>query len=106
MEVHNEDELLKNIHETVDIIGVNNRDLRTFSTDIDTSVSLSEKIPDHYLKISESGIHDPDDIIYLRKNGFRGFLMGEYFMKQARPEKGCADFIVKLKDKMTMQGGS
>jgi indole-3-glycerol phosphate synthase len=105
MEVHNEAELIKNIHETVDIIGVNNRDLRTFSTDIDTSVSLSEKIPEQYLKISESGIHDPDDILYLRKNGFHGFLMGEYFMKQARPEKGCADFITKLKDKMTRQGG-
>jgi len=100
MEIHNEDELESNIHETVDIIGVNNRNLKTFVTDIETSVSLSGKIPDVYLKISESGIHKPEDIIYLKKHGYQGFLMGEHFMKQGRPEKGCADFISKLKDKL------
>lgn len=100
MEIHNEDELEINIPETVDIIGVNNRNLKTFVTDIETSVALSGKIPDEYMKISESGIHKPEDIIYLREHGYQGFLMGEHFMKQGRPEKGCADFISKLKDKL------
>jgi indole-3-glycerol phosphate synthase len=100
MEVHNEQELDSNIHDTVDIIGVNNRNLKTFVTDIESSVSLSNKIPDKYVKISESGIHKPEDIIYLREHGYHGFLMGEHFMKQSRPEKGCADFINKLKDKI------
>jgi indole-3-glycerol phosphate synthase len=100
MEVHNQEELLNNIHDSVDIIGVNNRDLKTFTTDLETSVSLSDKIPAEYVKISESGIHDPEDIIYLKKSGFQGFLMGEHFMKQSRPEKACADFISRLKEKM------
>jgi indole-3-glycerol phosphate synthase len=99
MEIYNEDELENNIHETVDIIGVNNRNLKTFVTDIETSVALSGKIPDKYVKISESGIHKPEDIIYLQQHGYQGFLIGEHFMKQGRPEKGCADFISKLKDK-------
>ncbi len=100
MEVHNEEELLNNIHDSVDIIGVNNRDLKTFTTDLETSVLLSDKIPDEYVKISESGIHDPKDIIYLKKAGFQGFLMGEHFMTQSRPEKACAEFISKLKEKL------
>jgi indole-3-glycerol phosphate synthase len=98
MEVHNEEELADNIHETVDIVGVNNRNLKTFVTDIETSVSLSGKIPDNYIKISESGIDKPEDVIFLRTHGYQGFLMGEHFMKHGRPEKGCADFINKLKD--------
>ncbi len=91
MEIHNEEELQNNIHDSVDIIGVNN---------LETSVSLSEKIPSKYVKISESGINDPEDIIYLKKFGFQGFLIGEHFMKQSRPEKGCAEFITRLKEKI------
>jgi len=98
MEIHNEEELINNIHSTLDIIGVNNRNLKTFVTDIETSVSLSNKIPGNYVKISESGIHKPDDIIYLKQYGYQGFLMGEHFMKHSRPEKGCDEFISKLKD--------
>lgn len=101
MEVHNEEELISNIHDSVDIIGVNNRDLKTFTTDLITSVALSEKIPSAYVKVSESGINDPEDIIYLKKYGFEGFLMGEHFMKQSRPENGCREFITRLKEKLT-----
>jgi indole-3-glycerol phosphate synthase len=100
MEVHNRTELERNFHDTVDIIGVNNRDLKTFITDIETSVSLADKIPSEYVKISESGIHDPEDIIYLKKYGYQGFLIGEHFMIQGRPEKECAQFIAKLKSKL------
>jgi indole-3-glycerol phosphate synthase len=99
MEIHGEEELQNNLHETVDIIGVNNRNLKTFITDIETSVVLSEKIPDSYIKISESGINNPDSIIRLQKFGFKGFLMGEHFMQNSRPEKGCAEFIAKLKER-------
>lgn len=97
MEVHERDELLKNLHEDVDVIGVNNRDLKTFAVDIETSVELGALIPDRYVKISESGIEDPASIIHLRKHGFRGFLIGEYFMRHSRPEKKCAEFIESLK---------
>lgn len=100
MEVHHESELKQNLHDTVDIIGVNNRDLRTFTTDIRTSVELSGKIPDGYVKISESGIHDPADILYLRRAGFQGFLIGESFMLHGRPEKACAEFIIQLKEQI------
>jgi len=100
MEVHGEEELAGNLHDSVDIIGVNNRDLKTFNTDIENSVALAEKIPANYVKISESGIHQPEDIIHLKKFGFQGFLMGEHFMKQSRPEKACAEFITALKEKL------
>jgi len=100
MEIHNEEELQNNLHKSVDIIGVNNRNLKTFKTDIETSVVLSEKIPDTFIKISESGINDPDSIIYLQKFGFQGFLMGEHFMQNSRPEKGCAEFIAKLNERL------
>jgi indole-3-glycerol phosphate synthase len=55
------------------------------------------------VKISESGIHKPEDIIHLRTYGYQGFLMGEHFMKQSRPEKACAEFINKLKSKLQDQ---
>ena len=98
MEVHDEDELNKNLHDHVDIIGVNNRNLKTFQVDIETSIRLSEMIPDRYVRISESGISNPESIIKLRRYGFRGFLIGEYFMQHSRPGKACAAFIEKLKE--------
>lgn len=101
MEIHGEDELHHNLHDSIDIIGVNNRDLKTFTTSIETSVILSDKIPKGYVKISESGIHEPDDIIYLKQAGFQGFLIGEHFMVHGRPEKACTDFISKLKEKLS-----
>jgi indole-3-glycerol phosphate synthase len=97
MEVHNEEELRQNIHESVDIIGVNNRNLKTFEVDVETSISLSSIIPDHYIKISESGIDEPKTVIRLMQYGYKGFLMGEHFMRHNRPEKKCAEFIESLK---------
>jgi indole-3-glycerol phosphate synthase len=98
MEVHNEEELKNNLHEEIDIIGVNNRDLKSFHVTIETSITLAEKIPGTYLKISESGINHPHSIIELRKNGFDGFLIGEYFMKNSRPEKSCEEFIRQIRE--------
>ncbi len=96
MEVHNEKELEK-INDFVDIVGVNNRDLKTFEVDVETSVKLAKLIPDRFVKISESGLKDVETIHYLRKNGFKGFLIGETFMKAEDPGEACRKLIEKLK---------
>ena len=95
LEIHNEDEL-KHINQWVDVVGVNNRDLKTFVTDVNVSFRLGDKIPSEFVKISESGISDPQTVIDLRKAGFKGFLMGENFMKTNNPGKALNDFIKQL----------
>jgi indole-3-glycerol phosphate synthase len=95
LEIHNEDELV-HICEEVDIVGVNNRDLKTFTVDIERSIELSEKIPADKIKISESGISDVGTIKRLRLYGFKGFLIGENFMKNNDPSVAFADFINQL----------
>lgn len=97
MEVHTREELMDNLHEEVDVIGVNNRNLVTFEVNVDASLYIAGRIPERYVMISESGIEDPETVIRLRKHGFKGFLIGEYFMRHSRPEKKCAEFIAKLK---------
>jgi indole-3-glycerol phosphate synthase len=99
MEIHNEAELKNNLHPEINIIGVNNRDLKTFEVSIRNSIRLADQIPSSFMKISESGISDPDAIIDLKKNGYQGFLIGEYFMQHSRPEKQCAAFIQKIWEK-------
>jgi indole-3-glycerol phosphate synthase len=96
-EVHNEDELYKEAIEQVDMVGVNNRDLKTFEVSIEVSKRLSSLIPQHVVKVSESGISDPATIIELKQLGYRGFLMGENFMKHSQPEKAANDFIKELR---------
>ncbi len=96
MEVHNEKELIENLHENIDMIGVNNRNLKTFEVSIETSIQLAALIPDNYVKVSESGISQPESIVELKKYGFEGFLIGETFMKTAAPEVACAAFSDKL----------
>ena len=76
LEVHNQEELLSNLIDPVDVIGVNNRNLNTFEVSIDTSLQLAELIPTRYLKISESGLDAPEDMVTLGKAGYKGFLMG------------------------------
>jgi indole-3-glycerol phosphate synthase len=97
LEVHNNKELQDNLTADVDLIGVNNRDLKTFVTDIEISKQLADKIPNEFVKVSESGIENPATIIELKKFGFEGFLMGQNFMQHSRPEKACRDFITELK---------
>lgn len=96
MEVHSEEQLDKYCDE-VDVVGVNNRDLKTFKVSIQNSLRLLDKIPQDVIKISESGINDPNAVYELRRAGFQGFLMGEHFMKTAMPHKTCADFIKRVK---------
>lgn len=102
MEVHEQKELEKFSPE-VDVIGVNNRNLKTFRTDIELSLKLLPYLPQHVLKISESGIDDPLVAAQLKHDGFDGFLIGEQFMKQEKPELACADFIQQFK-KFTYAG--
>ncbi|MBN1925131.1 MAG: indole-3-glycerol phosphate synthase TrpC [Prolixibacteraceae bacterium] len=94
-EVHSEKELAK-VSSNVDIIGVNNRDLKTFKVDINQSVMLAEKIPADFLKISESGISNPETVKFLKKHGYKGFLMGENFMKEADPGMAFCNFVEKI----------
>jgi indole-3-glycerol phosphate synthase len=96
LEIHSEDEI-KKIHDCIDIVGVNNRDLNTFDVNVETSVKLSSKITDDFIKISESGISNPETIIKLKGLGYKGFLIGETFMKTANPEDTCASFVRELK---------
>ena len=95
LEIHNTEELA-HICDEVTLVGVNNRNLKTFDVSIDTSLDLINKIPKHIPAIAESGISDVDTIVTLRKAGFSGFLIGENFMKQARPSVAFADFVNDL----------
>lgn len=97
LEVHSFEELYPEVFSSVDLIGVNNRNLKTFEVDINLSKKLLPSIPDDIVKISESGISQPETIIDLRRQGYEGFLMGENFMKHHQPEVAAADFISNLK---------
>ena len=87
LEVHNNEELKEGLVEHVDIIGVNNRNLKSFKTDIQISEKLFNQIPDKFLKISESGLNNDNSIKKLKKIGYQGFLIGEKFMVSSDPGK-------------------
>jgi indole-3-glycerol phosphate synthase len=97
LEVHDEDELMQNLETGADMIGVNNRNLKTFEVSIDVSKKLAEKIPSTAVKVSESGITSPQTIVELEQYGYEGFLMGENFMKHSRPEKAAMEFMDELR---------
>jgi indole-3-glycerol phosphate synthase len=97
LEIHEESEL-EVLNENIDIVGVNNRDLKKMVTDVNTSKALSEKIPAGFIKISESGISDPGTISSLKGYGYRGFLIGEYFMEQTDPANACKELISGLQN--------
>ena len=79
------------------IIGINNRNLKTFEVDLQHSIELANQIPDSCIKVSESGISDPRIIIGLKEFGFKGFLIGENFMKAADPGIACQQFIAQIR---------
>ncbi len=95
LEIHNEQEL-GHICNDVDVVGVNNRDLKTFKVDINRSIELGKLIPGNKIKISESGIDDVSTIHLLKEHGFKGFLMGEKFMKETNPGKAFQEFVKEL----------
>ena len=92
MEIHSGDQLEK-LNPYLDMVGVNNRNLKDFSVSINTSLELFDKIPDDFVKISESGLDNARAIATLRDTGFHGFLIGEYFMKQEDPGLACKTLI-------------
>jgi indole-3-glycerol phosphate synthase len=97
LEIHNEEEL-EHICPEAGLVGVNNRDLKTFTVDLNRSVELAGKIPVDKVRISESGISDPGTIARLRSYGYQGFLLGEHFMKDENPTMAFASFVNKLKE--------
>lgn len=95
LEVHSEEEL-EYVSPAVDMLGVNNRHLGTFHTDVTRSFEIAERLPAAQLLISESGISTPSQVAALRKAGFRGFLMGEHFMSKEKPGASLSGFIRNL----------
>jgi indole-3-glycerol phosphate synthase len=95
LELHDETEL-DHITDGVDLVGINNRNLKTFSVDLNQSIRLAEKVSDDFVKIAESGINGPGNIHYLKQHGFDGFLIGEHFMKQADPGAAFREFVTTL----------
>ena len=95
LEVHTEEELEK-LCDEVSLVGVNNRDLKTFITDLGRAEELSAKIPNQFVKIAESGIKTPADVTRLRNAGYQGFLIGERFMSQPDPVLACTEFIQQI----------
>ncbi|WP_299683024.1 indole-3-glycerol phosphate synthase TrpC [uncultured Dokdonia sp.] len=95
-ESHNKEELLKSIVPTVDMLGINNRNLKTFEVSIQTSKDLVTLIPNDFVKVSESGISNVSAIKELQPYGFEGFLIGENFMKTDNPGISASTFISEL----------
>ena len=99
LELHDEGEL-QHICDETDIIGINNRNLKTFVVDIDRSLEMARKIPAGKIKVAESGINSVENIILFKENGFDGFLIGENFMKETDPTIAFARFVKQLKQKL------
>jgi indole-3-glycerol phosphate synthase len=91
-----EKEELEALNNNITAVGVNNRDLKDFSVDIARSFELADLIPAEFVKVSESGIDAASSIHRLKEAGYRGFLVGETFMKHSRPEIACANFIKEI----------
>lgn len=96
LELHDETEL-EHICDATTLIGINNRNLKTFEVDIERSLRMAEKIPGDKIKIAESGIDDVETIKVFKDAGFKGFLMGEHFMKEKDPGAAFEQFVQKLK---------
>ena len=97
LEVHNKEELQKSIMPSLDMLGVNNRNLKTFEVNLQTSKDLSILIPDELVKVSESGIGNVTAIKELQPYGYQGFLIGENFMKTDNAGQSAKQFIEDLK---------
>jgi indole-3-glycerol phosphate synthase len=96
LEIHDKDEL-GHISEAVDFVGINNRSLKSFEVNIEHSLQLKNQLPKNLLSIAESGIYSVETFKLLKQEGFDGFLMGEYFMKQTNPAAAFEAFVTSLK---------
>jgi len=99
LELHDESEL-DHICQETSIIGINNRNLKTFEVDIERSLRMAEKIPLDKIKVAESGINSPENIRLFKENGFSGFLIGENFMKESDPGEAFRNFTSLLNEKI------
>ncbi len=99
-EIHDAEELEKISGENIDIIGVNNRNLDTLEIDLQNSVDLYNKIPNSFVKISESGISEVESILKLREVGYQGFLIGENFMRTDDPFVSAYNFIKEVENEI------
>lgn len=97
LEIHDEEEFEK-VNGNADLIGINNRNLKTFVVDLEHSVRLAAKLPRELPKIAESGINNPQTIVELRKQGFDGFLIGESFMKTPNPGLAFNYFVSEMQN--------
>ncbi|OFY43684.1 MAG: indole-3-glycerol phosphate synthase [Bacteroidetes bacterium GWF2_40_14] len=98
LEFHDKEEIKQNELAEIDLAGINNRNLNSFEVDIENSISLANLLPKEVLKIAESGIDSSQTIKKLRQNGFSGFLIGEYFMRNSNPAEKCKELIKQLHD--------
>jgi indole-3-glycerol phosphate synthase len=96
LELHAQDEL-QHICDEVDMVGINNRNLKTFAVDIDNSLRLAKQIPSKFVKVAESGIDDVETIKRFKDNGYQGFLIGEKFMMAENPATVFENFVQQLK---------
>jgi len=96
LEVHDEAELRSHLANSVDLVGVNNRNLATFVTDVDTSARLASLISSHFVRVAESGLQHASTISELRRAGYQGFLIGETFMKTPDPAAALASLVAEL----------
>jgi indole-3-glycerol phosphate synthase len=94
-EVHGRDELQRALDADCDLIGVNNRDLRTFKVDLETALRLGEQIPDNVVRVAESGLHNGADIARLKAAGYDAFLIGESLMKAASPGQALRKLLAE-----------
>ena len=94
VEVHTGDELKRAADCGAKLIGVNNRDLRTFEVSLQTSLSLASQMPEGSLAVSESGLHTSDDLQRLRETGYRGFLIGEILMRADHPKEALRRLVM------------
>ncbi|ATN04590.1 indole-3-glycerol phosphate synthase TrpC [Chryseobacterium indologenes] len=95
LEIHTEEEL-KHFNSNIDLVGINNRNLKDFKVDLQHSVQLKNLLPKDVVSVAESGIYNLEDFMYLKEKGFEGFLMGEYFMRNPDPAKAFEDFSVQI----------
>jgi indole-3-glycerol phosphate synthase len=99
-EAHDREEIQRAVDAGCDLIGVNNRDLRTFQVDIETAIRLVEFMPGDVLRVAESGIHTGNDIARLRTAGYQAFLIGESLMKAPSPGKALAALLAESENKV------
>lgn len=95
LEIHTEKEL-EHFYSEIDLVGINNRNLKDFKVDLQHSVNLKNRLPKDVLSVAESGIYSIEDFKYLKEKGFDGFLMGEYFMKHENPGNKFVQFVSKV----------